>query len=387
MYLQTNKKEECSGCGACMAVCSVGAISFKRIDGFLYPEIDNGRCLHCNKCTVICNSLESTKNDGNIHDSYYAWNTNSTIRKSSTSGGVFPALACAYLSKYPQASVYGAIYNDKFEVVHVGAESMDGVVPMCRSKYTQSDITDVFARIKHRLDEGKHVLFSGTPCQVAAIKGVFKNHENLFTMDFICHGVSNPEVFKKYINEIEEKYGSKVVEYSFRNKRKKIMSCTGKVVRIVFENGKSIETENDTFYLAYQEMLCYRNSCYACKFASSKRCADITVGDYWHIEEDISKLKKQRSEGISLILVNSEKGQRFVGELKKYCIMESGPYERALAGQMLSPIKYNLNSDTILLDKPISKQIRDSISIKKYLYYYFPRIYKILTKIWGTVKR
>lgn len=388
MYLKTKSEIECSGCGACAATCSTDAIEFTDIDGFLYPEINEKKCIGCKQCEIVCERIRDIARENNTQNSYFGWHKDIKKRRESTSGGVFRALAEMYISKYPEAIVYGAVYDNEFNVVHMGAKNINDIDLMCRSKYVQSNIHAVYDEIKKNLDSGVHVMFSGTPCQVAGIRTFLKkNYENLFLVDFICHGVSNPKVFKNYIKELEEKYSSKVLSYSFRNKKNKMFKSTQKVVKIVFENGRIIENEHDTFYLSYQEMLCYRLSCNACNFASKERCSDITLGDYWGIEKDIPYLKKERKNGISLILVNSQKGYDIIEDLGNYCVIGQGPYNRALTGQMLKPTKYNTNTDKISVEERyVSKQIRRNIPKKKYIYYYFPRVYKFLTKVWSILK-
>lgn len=322
MYFDSSLSEECRGCTACMAACPVSAIDMHESEGFLYPVIDKSKCINCGLCRLICDKTINSTVKSEYKSVWYGWNQDKDIRLKSTSGGAFPAIVDMYLSIHPDAWIYGAIYDNNFRVIHIGTQKRNEIDKMCRSKYLQSDMHNVYSDILEKLKNGQYVLFSGTPCQVAGIKALAGKYDShLFTVDFICHGVSNPDYFNRYLRSLEKRKNSKVVSYSFRNKYKSLFLSSYRLVHLEFENGKNYYTDKDYYTISYKLKLFYRDSCYECKFAKSDRCSDITLGDFWGIENEISELKKQRLYGLSMILLNSEKAQSIKHQLDKYIIM------------------------------------------------------------------
>lgn len=332
MYFETSLKSECRGCTACLTGCPKNAIEMNDIGGFLYPSINEDKCIHCGLCRVICEkTLEMVS--GEVSKSvFYGWNQNNEIRWNSTSGGAFSAIVDTYLSIHPDAWIYGAVYGETFRVAHRGTQERNMISNMCRSKYLQSDIRGIYAEILAKLKGGSYVLFSGTPCQVAGLKALAESYtEKLFTVDFICHGVSNPDYFDRYLRALEKRENSNIVSYSFRNKIKSHFHPTYRSVRIAYQNGRILNTEEDLYIMSYKKRLFYRESCYSCNFASSARCSDITMGDFWGIEKEFPDLKKQRLPGLSMIMFNTDKSHyverkmnirfcmhRYTGDFSKY---------------------------------------------------------------------
>lgn len=307
MYLDTAIRSECRGCTACVEACPIDAIDMRLENGFTFPHIDENRCIHCNICRNTCQKTTDLIHYNSNSEVYYGWNKNSSTRCSSTSGGVFSALVDAFLIQHPDAWIYGVVYDDSLKVVHVGTNDKNKVHAMCRSKYLQSDIHGVYHEVLDHIKKGHYVLFSGTPCQVAGLKALIsENEEYLFTVDFICHGVSNPTYFSYYLKSLEHRAKSRVVAYSFRNKKNSGLKKSYRLVRVEYENGKTELVERDLYVISYKLRLFYRDSCYGCHFASPNRCADITMGDFWGIEKEIHELKKQRLQGLSLISFNTD---------------------------------------------------------------------------------
>ena len=296
----------CTGCFACEKICPVGAIKKAQKNGFFYPEIDFNKCVLCGKCKNICPALNKAKDDKEFFPkTYCAFNKDENIINQSSSGGVFPALAKSVLSG--GGVVFGAAFNKDFTLCHTAAKTEEELKKFSGSKYLQSDKKEVFIEIENLLKSGKKVLFCGTPCEVGGLKAyLVHEYENLFTVDFICHGVPSPEVFKKYLKSLFEKYG-KIEEVSFR---KKIPSLGNQNFNATFESGKEItERANENpFYLAFLSDLILRESCYNCSFKLKKRQSDITAADFWGADKvlGVSGIEK----GYSLVLINSKKGEK-----------------------------------------------------------------------------
>jgi coenzyme F420-reducing hydrogenase beta subunit len=185
-------------------------------EGFEYPQIDTERCTQCRRCEKVCPALNQVKNQ-NAPAVYACYNRNAEIRKQSSSGGIFTLLAEQVFRQ--NGIVFGACFNERWEVVHCAAESADQLEKLRGSKYVQSRLGDIFGQIKQSLKTGRKVLFSGTPCQVAGLKkGLNKKDPNLLMIDIVCHGVPSPLVFHLYRQEIEQRYHSPIRHFSFRNK-------------------------------------------------------------------------------------------------------------------------------------------------------------------------
>lgn len=213
-------KTKCCGCSSCVNTCPNNAISFN-IDnnGFKYPIVDIGACINCGLCEKVCpyNSEYVKKDVYEKSIAYGGWNTDDVVRKNSTSGGIFSAISKFILEN--NGVICGAIYNEKLEVVHEIVDNIKDLEKIYGSKYVQSDMKDNYKKIREYLNNGRLVLFSGTPCQVEGLNSFLGNEfENLYTCDIVCHGVPSPKVFKKYKEELEERHNSEIININFRDK-------------------------------------------------------------------------------------------------------------------------------------------------------------------------
>lgn len=317
-YFDTGHSSDCRGCTACSANCPVNAISMTAENGFVYPEIDEEKCIHCNKCVKTCEKTLRLKSESENTEVYYGWHSDKDKRWQSTSGGAFSSIVDAYTKEYPEAWVYGAVYNDEFYVIHTGTQDKNVISDMCRSKYLQSNIEGIYDEIKERIKNKQRVLFSGTPCQVAGLRAVTGDSEYLLTVDFICHGVSNPLYFSEYIKGLGEKKNSPVTSYSFRNKTDKLGKKSYRLISLKYENGDSELTDNDLYVMSYKYRMFYRSSCYNCEFARTERCSDITLGDFWGLEKKIPALQSERLKGISMVMLNTDKARSFKDKLSEF---------------------------------------------------------------------
>lgn len=309
-------KEKCSGCGACKNICPVSAIEMKKDGrGFLYPEVNKYICSDCGLCRSIC-QIENNMVSGKSEPLCYGVMAENDIRENSSSGGVF-GMAAKYVLEQGGA-VAGCTFTKDFSAHHVLITDISQLLPLCHSKYTQSDTNDIYNKIKQFLadDPEKLLLFCGCPCQAAGLRLFLKKeYPNLIIFDLICHGIASPAVFKQYLNELSEYKRSKIKNVIFRDKKVYGWSTS---ITIEFENGEIYYgKDSDPYLTAYLKNLITRPSCFDCKFATVPRQGDITIGDFWGISEIDKSMSDTR--GTSLILVNSEKGINFFSKLQNQC--------------------------------------------------------------------
>ena len=312
-------------------------------DGFFYPEIDKEICIHCNSCVTVC-PIHQSKNISEakqVHHCYFGWHRDESIRMKSTSGGTFSAIAELVL-KNPSSFVYGALYDDDWSVRHRGISTLDGLEKLRQSKYVQSKIGDCYSEIRDRLERDEHVLFCGTPCQVDGLRHFLgKEYARLLLVEVVCHGVTSPVIFKMYVDSLEQKEGARVTRVRFRDKVTKGNMSSIAHTTIVFENGSTRSSECNLYLRAYMNGLMQRLSCESCPYASRYRRADITLGDFWGIEDILPQLKGEFHRGISLILSNTEKGRHVCEQLaNNMCMVET-------------EVSYAFNGINVQLERPI----------------------------------
>lgn len=309
--------DNCILCGNCKLVCPTNAIEFNNnLNGFLYPEINKNKCINCNKCENYCPELHDLSSR-ELLSSYAVKNRNLEIRKNSSSGGFFSALCESILSG--DGVAIGASYDYNYKrVVHTAIDKIENVYKLRGSKYVQSSLGNIFEEVKKYLEMGKKVLFSGCPCQCAALNTYLNNKkislENLYIVDFICHGILSEQLYLEYINYLEKKFG-KIESFDFRNKDKGWIESGPK---ITFSNGKVVRWPlyKDIYMQGYFKALAMRNSCYHCKYKNFKSGSDITMGDFWGAEMTIPDFYD--NYGVSAITVQSEKGKKLFEAILKY---------------------------------------------------------------------
>ena len=339
-------KKDCCGCNACGDICAHNAILFKTdIEGFWYPEIDKDKCTDCGLCEKVCpiiNIKALKKNDLEQSICYAAEHKNLEVVFDSTSGGAFSALADSMYKE--NGYVGGAVFNDDFSIKHFISNDKQDLSRLRSSKYAQSDLSGFYTEVKQILENGEKVLVCGCPCQMAALRAFLqKDYENLIIADFVCLGINSPKVWRKYLDSFEERYGSPVVyakskskEYGWRNLTQKVVLANGKTV---FEAGNV----NNYFSKSYRHArVISRPSCYDCQFKGFPRIADITLADFWGIE-NVDK-SPDKDLGTSLVMINSQKGLVYFEKTKQRLNCIQKPFNSILQGNkaLTKPLNHPL---------------------------------------------
>lgn len=341
-------QNDCTGCFACEGICPVSAITqMTNKEGFRYPKIDVEKCISCKKCITTCPVLTPVDKfpEGKI---YASWTYNEGVRGKSSSGGLFYELAVNILET--GGVIVGASMDSQGYVHHLIADSPSGIDSLRGSKYVQSLIEGtLYKKIFQLLKEGRKVLFTGCPCQVAAVKNYCKGHNELYTLDIICHGVPSPELFAKLYSDIKRKY-PKLNAYNFR-----LLKSWGVSANINIEgeqNNRTITGPLSYFQSAFLKGLMHRENCYNCVYATKDRIGDITLGDFWGIGQD-KPISEQHKLGCSLLSINSSKGLILFQNIKNNIFFEEREITETIKGgneQLISPSKRPIERDSFYED-------------------------------------
>ncbi len=300
--IKITDKSRCCGCNACVQSCPKQCITMHEDnEGFLYPHVNQEECIDCGMCEKVCNVLNQA-NPNVPYKVLAAQNRNLCKCKNSSSGGVFISIAEKIIRE--GGVVFGAKFNSKWEVEHCYVENAEALTHLMRSKYVQSRIGNTYTEAEQFLKQGRKVLFVGTPCQIAGLKLYLrKEYTNLYTADIICHGVPSPGVWRDYL--IESGYNLGLVDINFRDKEGYSWKKYG-VSFIYEESKKSSLAKENLFFNGFIQNILLRPSCYDCPAKSSKSNSDITLGDFWGIE-NVSKTSFSK-EGVSMIILNTKHG-------------------------------------------------------------------------------
>lgn len=320
-------RERCSGCTACSAVCPKQCIEMvPDKDGFLYPHIQADACIHCGKCERTCPVLNSDPVTTPMPMAFAAENANQDCRIQSSSGGIFSTLAEFVIAQ--DGIVYGAAIAEDNQIKHIAVEDTNELFRLRGSKYVSSFLGDIFHQVFKQLQSGRLVLFSGTPCQVEGLLAFLNRpYNNLLTVDFVCHGVPSAKVWKEYLKYQEQKARSKVQFVSFRNKDTGWKNFS---MKIGFADGfvYSAPMREDPYLHAFLDNLCLRLSCHDCSFKGANRNSDITLADFWGIQDIMPE--EDDDMGTSLVFVQSEKGQNILKRLNAQIMMKETDAEVAI---------------------------------------------------------
>ena len=311
--------KNCTGCTACYNACIYGAISMATDkEGFLMPVVNNDKCVECHLCEKVCPIVSPRENKNTKQPDVFAmWSL--PDRTKSSSGGAFSAYARMILKN--GGVVFGAAFDRNMGLRHIGVETIEGLDDLRGSKYVQSDVNGCFGNIKSLLKDGRFVLFCGTPCQVAGLKSFLRrDYDNLLTLDLVCHGVPSVAVFKTYLKKLSTRFAGKgrIDGFEFRRRNSwgfaPTVSLSGKLTKIY---------GGDNAYMsAFDKSAIFRNSCYSCPFAKLPRIGDCTIADFWGIGRHGAPFRHDEQKGVSLVMVNNNKGQGFTDKLEDVFIEE-----------------------------------------------------------------
>lgn len=313
----TPSPDACCGCNACVETCPHDALSLTYDhNGFIMPILTPNKCVECGACEKVCPMLHPDRilaeEDGKA---YAAVNRDIPELMRSSSGGVFSIIARHLLSD--GGIVYGSAFDKNMQLIHTAIEDKDKLHLLQGSKYLQSLNDGIFKEIRTHLRTGRKVYYTGTGCQVAALKLYLrKDYDNLFTSDILCHGTPPQNVFNFTLKSLENRYKGQVVDYKFRDKKVWGWSCSSSSCSI--KSGNRIryigyDKSMDAYFNAFIDAVNYRESCYKCPYAQSRRSGDITLADFWGVEKYIPVPNKRN--GVSAILVNTPKGQKLLQEI------------------------------------------------------------------------
>ena len=346
--IRISDKSKCTGCTACVTSCPVQCIVMRRDrEGFDYPVANPDICIGCGRCVEACpviNPLDQVK-----PVAAYAAKVPEHVSGSS-SGGVFPYLAADVIGK--GGVVFGAVLNDDLTVGHSEAETMDEVERMRGSKYVQSDLYSVFEDVKAYLSEGRKVLFTGTPCQVAGLNSFLgKTYEGLLMVDVACHGVPGPGLWERYLDSLNRKYKGRITDVIFRDKSRSWMHYDFTVVN---ESGRFARPYTDDPYMALfvQDMI-LRPSCYSCTARGGRSGSDITLADMWTVSRLAAGMDDDK--GTSLVVANTRKGQEALQDLR----CTEVPFDEASCGNggFAAQVQVPLRREEFFLGYPSARDL------------------------------
>lgn len=324
------KIEHCTGCQACRVACSKNAITMQENEkGNIYPAVDEQKCINCNKCARICPELTPVKLHNKQEKVLAIWINESKERKYSTSGGASYIMARTIIER--GGYFCGAVYNDG-GAEHSICNNIDELYRFQGSKYVHSNVKDVYKEVEILLKDGKEVLFTGTPCQVAALRSFLrKEYDTLYCVDIVCHGVPNKKILGDRIKTIEQEHGKKVIDIRFRDKQPDQHNT---YMKYTFEDGSSLNSSfsSDPYSRSFVLNYILRNNCFNCRYSRAERCSDITIADFWGYAPQKLNFHSYR-KGTSLMIVNSEKGSRLFNEIKRFCTYDdSRDFDYAVKG-------------------------------------------------------
>lgn len=331
--IQLASKENCTACGACAFVCPKQCISMREDDlGIMYPVMDDRDCISCKRCLKVCPILSPL----DYHEpkkAYAAWSNDEEERRTSASGGIAAevykeALQEGYL-------IAGAKQNEDFTVTLDVSDNADAIADFKNSKYVFSSAYTLFPKIKELLKKGEKVAVIGLPCQVAALRKIFRDHENLLLMEVVCHGTTPHDYLLQHIRTLEKNSGEKAVKMSFRDPETYTYTFTFTLYNSDNQRFYAQRTKDgDTYQFGYHRTVTYRENCYHCHFARDKRISDVTLSDYKGLGKkapcSFNAIK------VSSVLINTPKGETFIKKLigGHHIFAEERPVREPIEGDL-----------------------------------------------------
>lgn len=339
-------KKDCSGCSACKNVCPRNAIEmWEDEEGFLYPKIRYELCTNCGLCERKCPVLNHGKKSilqeekPRILEAYAGISLDEEIRKQSSSGGIFTEMAKKILED--NGVIFGAVFDENFNVVHSEVTEEADLSRIRGSKYVQSAINDTYKKAKEYLDSGRKVLYTGTPCQIEGLYSFLrKDYDNLYTQDLICHGVPSKKIWNEYLKYRKSTDKAMPTDISFRSKEE--YNWTNFAMSFKYEDKKvEINHDDDTYMQIFLSDIALRPSCYSCKFKEKNRKADITLADFWGINNVLPNMNDEK--GTSLVIVHSENGKKLLESISEKIKLEPVNFESAIVSNRNMVENANIN--------------------------------------------
>lgn len=317
----------CTGCAACASVCPKDSITMEwNPEGFLQPVVNLDTCIHCNICTKTCPDLYAPKiSSFTPSKAYAAWALDDGIRQNASSGGIFTILARHILSL--GGSVYGAAWQDGLHVRHIRITDASDIRLLNSSKYLQSEIGSAHRDIKRDLKDGKQVLFSGTPCQIAGLQSYLKKRSpNLLLVDVACHGVPSKKLFDAYVKEAENLTHDQIRTINFRSKK---TGWSNYSVEKDYRNSAAVNTSiytQDDYMRGFLSDLCLNDSCYHCSYPVQPRLSDLTLADFWGVQ--FLHPEWDHTQGISVVLANTDQGNQLLQQCKQQLFLYEEDWQK-----------------------------------------------------------
>lgn len=323
-------KEYCTGCTACASVCPKGCISMAPDEnGFLCPVVNTNKCVSCGLCERICPVISPLKKNESEPRAYAAYSRDERMRLESSSGGVFTELAKAILKN--GGAVFGATYNERFEVAHICAESEADLAKLRGAKYAQSDLRGIFSEVKARLENEQPILFSGTPCQVGGLKAFLqKDYDNLIAVDFVCHSVPSPMAWQEYVKfrAAHDNSGTLPLAVNLRSKE------TGwshyqysNLFQYANTHSHAVKSGESLYMKLFVGGYINRESCANCQFKGYSRVSDVTIGDFWGVWDIAPDMDDNK--GTSVVLVQSNQGAKLFSQIEDQLVLKAVSLEDA----------------------------------------------------------
>lgn len=307
--IQITNKIDCCGCSACAMKCPKHCITMQAdSEGFLYPVVNKEACIDCGLCEKVCHELHPYDERKPLNV-YAAINKNESIRLKSSSGGIFYLLAEKTISE--GGVVFGARFDEDWQAVIDYAETLEEVKPFMGSKYVQARTATAFKDAEAFLKQGRKVLFSGSPCQIAGLHHYLrKEYDNLTTVDFVCHGVPSPKVWQRYLDEVVTSGKRAINDVQFRNKDDGWKKFN--FVLSYDQEDKSYSLcswhQQNHYMRAFLSDMILRPSCHDCRSKQGRSHSDITIADFWGIDKEMPEMDDDKGTG--LVLVNTDKGRQ-----------------------------------------------------------------------------
>lgn len=386
--IEIKNKQDCCGCTACAAICHKDAIVMKADEeGFVYPVVDTEKCIRCGACNRVCPIQNPIKEEEKEQKAFLVQHKDEQVRLESSAGGAFTAIATTVIEK--GGVVFGAAYDDNFQVHHTYVENIKDLKRFRNSKYVQSNLGDSFKQVKNFLKEGRWVCFSGTPCQIEGLYKYVGPHNKLILVDVVCHGIPSPLIWNKYL-EYQDVKNSRPDNIRFRDKFYGYKYSTMSMVK----DGKNLYhagSQLDPMLRAFFSDTCDRPSCYECPFKKRYRVSDLTIWDCFSVYDFDKQMDDDK--GTTRVLCHSEKGKAVIAEIQRLVKCKEVKAERLVAGvkEMTESVKVNpkrqefmadaaVLSGKDLFDKyyPVTIKVKAKTMIRKIL---------LVTGIYGTMKK